>query len=152
MPAVRDVALQRRLWEATEALLRLSGEATDGVGDVVAVGEPGPLQLWCVRRWRRRRANPFDRRVEVPEGLARHGRRDLGADAEWNDRFVSDEEPARLVHRVEDRRHVERCHRPQVDHLDRDAVVGHLLCCGDRLVDHAGDRHDGHVGSGTHDS
>ena len=100
------------------------------------VGEPRAFQLGRVRRGSWRRAEPFDRRVEVPEAVARDGRRDLGTDAERDDRFVRDQEPARLVHRLEDRRHVERRHRAQVDHLDGDAFTGEILGCGDRLVHH----------------
>ena len=62
--------------------------------------------------------DPLDGRVEIPQPLARHGGRDLRADAERDDGLVGDEEPARLVHRLEDRDHVELCHRSEVDHLD----------------------------------
>ena len=106
------------------------------VGDVVAVGEPRAFEVGRVGRGSRRRAEPFDRRVEIPEAVARDGRRDLGADAERDDGFVRDQEPARLVHRLEDRRHVERRHGAQVDHLDGDAFAGEVLGRGDRLVHH----------------
>ena len=45
---------------------------------------------------------------------------------------------SRLVLCTESRigRHVERSHRSQVDHLDRDALAGQALGGGDRLVDH----------------
>ena len=68
--------------------------------------------------------------------VAGDGGGDLGADAERDDRLVGDQESARLVHRVEDRTHVERCDGSQVDHLDRDAFARELLGGGDRLVHH----------------
>ena len=111
-------------------------QAPDGLGDVVAVGEPRPFEVGSIGRGSRRGADPLDRRVEVPEPLAGDRGRDLGADAEGDDRLVGDQESARLVHRVEDRHHVERSHGPQVDHLDGDALAGQALGGGDRLVDH----------------
>ena len=99
------------------------GEPADGVGDVVAVGEPRVFEVGRVGRGSRRGTDPLDRRVEVPEAVAGDGGRDLGADAERHDRFVRDEQPARLRDRLEDRRHVERCDGAQVDHLDGDAFA-----------------------------
>ena len=46
---------------------------------------------------------------------------------------------------------VEGRHRPEVDHLDGDALLAHPLGRGDGLVDHPRDRHDGDVGPGAHD-
>ena len=94
------------------------------------------FEIGRVGRRRRRGADPFDRRVEVPEAVARDGRGDLGADAERDDRLVGDQEPARLVHRLEDRSHVERRDGAQVDHLDGDAFAGEALGRGDRFVHH----------------
>ncbi len=75
---------------------------------------------------------------------------DLGPDAEWDDRFVGDQEAAGLVHRVEDRSQVERCDRPEVDHLDGDAFTLQGLGGGERLVGHPRHRDDCDVGARTH--
>src|SRR4051812_34900135 len=91
-----------------DQLVSDAGEAADGFGDVVAIGEPGPFELGGVGRGRGGGADSFDRRVEIPEALTRDGGGDLGADAEGDDGFVGDEEPAGLAHRLDDGRHVER--------------------------------------------
>ena len=74
------------------------------IGDVVSVGEPGPLELGRIGSRARGGTDPFDRSVEIEEGVPRDRRGDLRADAERDDRLVRDEQPARLPHRVEDRR------------------------------------------------
>ena len=93
----------------------------------------------------------LDRRVEVPEALAGDGGRDLRADAERDHGLVGDEEAARLLDRVEDRRHVEGRDRAEIDHLDRDAVAGDGLGRRDRFVHHPRHRDDGEVGARAHD-
>src|SRR5207245_1897137 len=79
---------------------------------------------------------PFDRCVESTGRVPRDPCRELRADAERYDGHVRDQQAARVVDRFEDRRDVERCHGPQLDYLDRDAVTGEFLGGGDRLVDH----------------
>ena len=121
-------------------------------GDVVAVGEPGLLEVGRVGRRGGGGADPLDRGVEVPEGLAGDDGGDLGADAEGDDRLVGDQQPARLGHRLEDRGGVERGDGAQVDHLDRDALGGEGLGRGEGLVDHPRHRHDGDVAALPHDA
>ena len=121
---IQHLVIARALLRLLQARLTTAARRRIAVGDVVAVGEPRAFEVGRVGRGSRRGADPFDRRVEVPEALARDGRRDLGADAERDDRLVRDQEPARLVHRLEDRRHVERSDGAQVDHLDGDAFAG----------------------------
>ncbi len=114
---------------------------------------PGSQASSSVGRIGRRgcgRTDPFDRRVEIPERLPGHDGGDLGADAEGDDGFVGNQQPARPRHRRQDGVHVERRHRAQIDHFDRDALPGHGLRRGEALVDHARDRHDGDVGAGAH--
>ena len=94
------------------------------------------LEVGRVGRRRRRRPDALDRRIEVPETLAGHSGRDLGTDAEGHDRLVRNQKPARLVHRRQDRLHVQRRHRSEVDHFDGDPLGLHDVGGGERLVDH----------------
>lgn len=109
---------------------------SDGPDDVVAVGQPRPFQLGRVRRRRRRGADPFDRRVEIPERLACRDGGDLGADAERHGGLMGDQQSTGPMHRVEDRHHVEGSDGAQVDHLDGDPFAGQLLGGGEGLVQH----------------
>ena len=77
--ALRRAARTAMTWHASGSG---GGESPDRVGDVVAIGQPRPFELGRVRRRSGGGTDPLDRRVEVPESLARDGRRDLGADAE----------------------------------------------------------------------
>lgn len=74
----------------------------------------------------------------------------LRADAERDDRLVRDQEPPCPGDGVEDRGDVERRDGPQVDHLDRAAVLRQALGRGEGLVDHPRDRHHRDVAPRPH--
>ena len=77
---------------------------------------------------------------------------DLGADAEGDDGFVGDEQPAGAAHRGEDRVVVERRDRSEVDDLELDPLGGQGVGRGEAFVHHAGDGHHRHVLAGADDA
>ena len=69
-------------------------------------------------------ADAGDRRVELPEGLLDDAHADLRGEAAAAPAFVDDDGAARLAHRGDDGRVVERPQAAQVDHLGVDVLGG----------------------------
>jgi hypothetical protein len=93
----------------------------------------------------RGRADPDDRRVEIPEAVLGDPRGDLGAEAAELDGLVRDDEVRRLGDRRGDRLGVERDERPRVEHLDADPLRLELARGPKRLRDERTECDDGHV-------
>src|SRR5437773_1300851 len=95
--------------------------ALERSGDARRAGEIGPLLRMRIGRVPTRDA--FDRRLEVIEAMLLHQRLELGTEAAGARGLVHDDAATGLLHRVDDRREVERPQAAQVDDLGIDAGV-----------------------------
>src|SRR6266851_1619916 len=95
--------------------------------DVLAGGDRGLLEWQAVGHRDLGAAKPPDRCVEVVEAPLLHARCDLGGHSVSRPAFLDHDAPARLAHRVHDRRPVDGTDRAQVDHLRVDVLLFQLL-------------------------
>ena len=96
-----------------------------------------------------RRADAADRHAQDVVELLARPRGDLGAGAEVLDGLVDDEQPAGALGRAQDRLHVERDERAQVDDLERGrGLLGRLQA----LAQHLAPGDDGDVVAGARDA
>src|SRR5215218_8747828 len=98
-----------------------------------------------------RRGDQLDGGVEQIESLVRdHGGDVGGGGAAWIV-LIDDDQSVRLLDRGQDHVFIQRGEGARVDHLDLDSFAGECLCRGQRLINHAGDGHDGDVFAGAFD-
>src|SRR5436305_7595038 len=121
-------ATETPIWGIVTSATLVIEELTACLLHVADLGQHGALERRAEGHRRVRRRDAHDRSVEVLEGLLGDQRRHLRADSAGARGLVQDHHLARLAHRGEDRVHVERHQRAQIDHLHRVAaeVVGVL--------------------------
>ena len=86
---------------------------------------------------RERRGDADDRAVEIIKSFLLNARGDLRADATGLDGFMSDDQPAGFLDRVDDGSDIERRDAARIDYFRGDSLPRQLLCRGERRRDHA---------------